>query len=329
MKKLVRVLTDHNIIKVKQLSDNYSHLYSGYNIITQTDVVIKLYNNLNDFINEMTIMKIISVKNEKISKKKRHNKVPIPKVYEYVSYEKKKGTIHCLIMEKINTLDLMCHIENKSLNKLERFRIMKRLIEIINNLHKMKIVHRDIKCENILIKLPTNNIESKIDITLIDFAFSKCITNKKDRDMVGTMNYYSPELYFCKEYDSKANDVWSLGIIIYILASKGYYPFIYPEKTVNFWISKTPCEFQKKKRSKLKKYFYMYVVDKIRYDMINKDLAYILKKIFVPENVRIKTKNLKKNIFPILDKIIKEIHDKTNDDVINMSPGRHILHASV
>jgi serine/threonine protein kinase len=314
-KKLSKLLKRNGITNLKLLSADYQHLFTAYNKITGTDIVIKKYEIHKDFLNEMEIMQRILQENDKSN----DYYVPIPIILGFFAYHKKKIPIYCLMMEKINAIDLMSHLENNNLNKLNRFKIMKRLVEIIYNLHKIGIVHRDIKCENILIDLPnTNSIESKINMTLIDFAYSKyIIKNKKENVRAGTMNYYSPELFFCGKYNPKANDVWSIGVIIYVLASKGYYPLVYGLRPV------------KEDRRKVKKYFYKYQVSKIRFDIIDTDLILVLKKIFVPESKRIKIGDLKKIISPIINKIIMCAVYRNTDDVINMSPKRHVLHATL
>jgi serine/threonine protein kinase len=97
--------------------------------------------------------------------------------------------------------------------------IMKSLLQAVNYLHENDIVHRDIKPENILF------VSGKEDaIKLIDFGLSRR-HDKGDLPMsnpVGTAYYMSPELLKGK-YD-KSCDIWSIGVITYILLC-GYPPF--------------------------------------------------------------------------------------------------------
>ena len=93
------------------------------------------------------------------------------------------------------------------------------VLEAVAYLHKNDIVHRDIKPENILFESEQGDA-----IKLIDFGLAR--KHKKGdapmRNPVGTAYYMSPEILKGK-YD-RSCDVWSVGIIAYILLC-GYPPF--------------------------------------------------------------------------------------------------------
>lgn len=87
-------------------------------------------------------------------------------------------------------------------------------------LHKAKHqIHRDIKPANILL-----NTDGLIKLT--DFGIAKTLENTSDLSVtfVGTKNFMSPERIMGKEY-SYSSDVWSLGLIIFELAS-GIFPYL-------------------------------------------------------------------------------------------------------
>lgn len=93
-------------------------------------------------------------------------------------------------------------------------------------------MHRDIKPENILF---STNDDSK-EIKLIDFGLSDylyCIEHKGDC-LIGSLAYLSPESLNLKRYDKK-HDVWSLGVILYILLS-GIPPFHGNDKQIKSMI---------------------------------------------------------------------------------------------
>ncbi|KAL3809754.1 hypothetical protein ACHAXA_011427 [Cyclostephanos tholiformis] len=113
-----------------------------------------------------------------------------------------------------NTTDDGCIDERRA------SRIIKSLLLAVEYLHENDIVHRDIKPENILFE--SNRVDS--DIRLIDFGLSRR-HRRGEPPMsrpVGTGYYMSPELLKGK-YD-RSTDIWSIGIVTYILLC-GYPPF--------------------------------------------------------------------------------------------------------
>ena len=74
-------------------------------------------------------------------------------------------------------------------------------------------MHRDLKPENILFDSKSANSNLKV----IDFgASTKFDHNEKMTKRIGTPFYVAPEILLKKPYDEKC-DVWSLGVIMYIL----------------------------------------------------------------------------------------------------------------
>ena len=80
-----------------------------------------------------------------------------------------------------------------------------------------KIIHRDLKLENILIKYEDNNNKYKIKIA--DYGNSKRLDSLSKincNSKVGTLMYMAPEILNGKKYNYKC-DLWSIGVIIYRL----------------------------------------------------------------------------------------------------------------
>lgn len=89
-------------------------------------------------------------------------------------------------------------------------------------MHKRNIVHRDIKPENILMQsLDPKNLNIKIT----DFGFANFYDPSEGgmSDQLGSPLYMAPEIVKNIKYDMKV-DIWSLGIITYILLT-GSAPF--------------------------------------------------------------------------------------------------------
>lgn len=84
---------------------------------------------------------------------------------------------------------------------------------------QLKISHRDLKAENIMIDLEDN-------IRIIDFGLSRLVPIEHDgffSTKCGSPQYAAPELYTDNQY-TKAVDVWSLGVILFYMVT-GYFPF--------------------------------------------------------------------------------------------------------
>uniref|UniRef100_A0A3B0N531 non-specific serine/threonine protein kinase n=1 Tax=Theileria annulata TaxID=5874 RepID=A0A3B0N531_THEAN len=110
-------------------------------------------------------------------------------------------------------------VSRKRLNEYDAARITKQILSGITYMHKHKIVHRDLKPENLI--LESKSINSNIRI--IDFGLSTYYSeDQKLTDKIGTAYYIAPEV-LKGVYDEKC-DVWSIGVILYILLS-GYPPF--------------------------------------------------------------------------------------------------------
>ena len=142
------------------------------------------------------------------------------KILEFYSTQKD----YCLITELCSGGELFQHIIEKGpFDEKYTSYIMYQLFSAINYCHKMKIIHRDIKPENIL--LVNTNEDGFPNIKLCDFSLSKmCIgrSSMVQRKMVGSAYYIAPEI-LRKKYNEKC-DLWSCGVIMYILLS-GRPPF--------------------------------------------------------------------------------------------------------
>lgn len=89
---------------------------------------------------------------------------------------------------------------------------VKQMVQGIRTLHKMKILHRDIKCANIFL-----GDEGKT-IKLGDLNVSKIAEAGLVYTQAGTPYYASPEVWQDKPYGNKS-DIWSIGCVVYELCA--------------------------------------------------------------------------------------------------------------
>lgn len=127
-----------------------------------------------------------------------------------------------LVMEYMKGGDLLDRLSEKEVfTEAECRRISRRLLEAIFSCHQKQVAHRDIKPENIL--LVDRGDDTKVK--LCDFGCSHRITGRNClRTLCGSPQYVAPELYMHEDgYDERC-DLWSAGVVIYVLLG-GYTPF--------------------------------------------------------------------------------------------------------
>ncbi|KAL2131142.1 hypothetical protein VTI74DRAFT_5472 [Chaetomium olivicolor] len=106
-------------------------------------------------------------------------------------------------------------------------RMFSELVGAVTYLHGQKIVHRDIKLENVLVNLTPAELASPTTdwttyphsvITLTDLGLSRRIADdEKLETRCGSDDYAAPEVIMGQPYDGRATDAWSLGVLLYAL----------------------------------------------------------------------------------------------------------------
>lgn len=125
-----------------------------------------------------------------------------------------------LVMELIVGQELFDKIvERGHYTEKDASNIIRQVIDAIAYLHSQGIAHRDLKPENLL---SSGDNENEI-IKVADFGLSKNFGEDKLQTSCGSPTYVAPEVLNSDHYD-KSVDMWSIGVIIYILLS-GYPPF--------------------------------------------------------------------------------------------------------
>ncbi|EOA34990.1 hypothetical protein CARUB_v10020082mg [Capsella rubella] len=142
-----------------------------------------------------------------------------PNIVEFRGAYEDKENLH-LVMELCSGGELFDRIIKKgSYSEKEAANIFRQIVNVVHVCHFMGVVHRDLKPENFL--LVSHEEHSPIKAT--DFGLSVFIEEGKVyRDIVGSAYYVAPEVLH-RNY-GKEIDVWSAGVMLYILLS-GVPPF--------------------------------------------------------------------------------------------------------
>ncbi|KAL7286915.1 hypothetical protein TKK_0018859 [Trichogramma kaykai] len=208
-----RVNEEPHIGKYKLLKTigkgNFAKVKLAKHVPTGKEVAIKIIDktqlnpgSLQKLFREVRIMKMLDHPN-------------IVKLFQVIETEK---TLY-LVMEYASGGEvfdyLVLHGRMKEKEARAKFR---QIVSAVQYCHQKKIIHRDLKAENLL-------LDSEMNIKIADFGFSNEFTpgNKLDT-FCGSPPYAAPELFQGKKYDGPEVDVWSLGVILYTLVS-GSLPF--------------------------------------------------------------------------------------------------------
>jgi calcium-dependent protein kinase len=127
-----------------------------------------------------------------------------------------------IIMEVLSGGDLFTYLEKRNfvIPEVRACNLVHSLATALYYLHSYGIAHRDLKPENVLMIDGTEDS----DVKIVDFGLSKMVgPNEKCTEPFGTLSYVAPEVLMQHPYD-KGVDVWSLGIIAYLMVG-GSLPF--------------------------------------------------------------------------------------------------------
>ncbi|KMT20533.1 hypothetical protein BVRB_1g005170 [Beta vulgaris subsp. vulgaris] len=125
-----------------------------------------------------------------------------------------------IILEYITGGELFDKIAHHGrLSELEARRYFQQLIDGVEFCHSKGVYHRDLKPENLL-------LDSQGNLKISDFGLSAQPPEGVSllRTTCGTPNYVAPEVLSHKGYNGALADIWSCGVLLYVLMA-GYLPF--------------------------------------------------------------------------------------------------------
>ncbi|XP_062499317.1 serine/threonine-protein kinase SIK2-like isoform X2 [Corticium candelabrum] len=177
--------------------------------ITRTKVAIKVIDksqldaeNLRKVYREVEIMK-----------KLRH--AHIVRLYQEMETER----MLYLVTELASGGEIFDHlVAHGRMTEREARKKFWQIVSAVHYLHTKGIVHRDLKAENLL-------LDGNLNIKLADFGFSNYFdVNGHLKTWCGSPPYAAPELFEGREYVGPEVDIWSLGVVLYVLVC-GALPF--------------------------------------------------------------------------------------------------------
>ncbi|XP_078055091.1 serine/threonine-protein kinase SIK2a [Mustelus asterias] len=177
--------------------------------ITKTEVAIKIIDksqldavNLEKIYREVQIMKLLDHPH-------------IIKLYQVMETQ----NMLYLVTEYAKNGEIFDYLANHGrLSELEARRKFWQILSAVEYCHNRKIVHRDLKAENLL-------LDSNMNIKIADFGFGNFYkAGEPLATWCGSPPYAAPEVFEGQQYEGPQLDIWSLGVVLYVLVC-GALPF--------------------------------------------------------------------------------------------------------
>ncbi|XP_028321250.1 serine/threonine-protein kinase SIK3 homolog isoform X2 [Gouania willdenowi] len=188
---------------------NFAVVKLATHIITKAKVAIKIVDktqlddeNLKKIFREVQIMKLL-----------RHPH--IIRLYQVMETER----MIYLVTEYASGGEIFDHlVAHGRMAEKDARKKFKQIVAAVHFCHCRSIVHRDLKAENLL-------LDHNLNIKIADFGFSNLFSRGQLlKTWCGSPPYAAPELFEGKEYDGPKVDIWSLGVVLYVLVC-GALPF--------------------------------------------------------------------------------------------------------
>ncbi|XP_050368678.1 CBL-interacting serine/threonine-protein kinase 11 [Argentina anserina] len=190
----------------------FAKVYHARNVFTGQSVAVKVINKKK--LNGTTL--VSNVKRE-ISIMRRLRHPNIVKLYEVMA---SKTKIY-FILEFVKGGELFTRVSKGRFTEALSRKYFQQLIAAVGYCHSRGVYHRDLKPENLL-------VDENGNLKVSDFGLS-AVTGQIQPDgllhtLCGTPAYVAPEILTKKGYDGAKVDMWSCGVILYVL-NAGFLPF--------------------------------------------------------------------------------------------------------
>lgn len=191
----------------------FAKVYHGKNIVTNESVAIKVISKdqvrkagmMEQITREISVMRLV-----------RH-----PNVVELKEVMATRGRIY-FVMEYVKGGELFAKVARGRLKEDVARKYFQQLISAIDYCHSRGVSHRDLKPENLL-------LDENENLKVSDFGLSALPEHLRQDGLLhtqcGTPAYVAPEVLRRKGYDGAKADIWSCGVILFVLIS-GFLPFL-------------------------------------------------------------------------------------------------------
>ena len=123
-----------------------------------------------------------------------------------------------LVMDMADNGDLLEYIRSKGALSEEKARdFFRQLIDATAYMHERDIVHRDLKCENLLLTQLNAIMISDFGFSRIQAKIPETQKRKLSRTFCGSYAYAPPEILRGIAYDGTMADIWSLGVVLFTM----------------------------------------------------------------------------------------------------------------
>ncbi|KAL1764740.1 sperm motility kinase X-like [Sigmodon hispidus] len=198
-------LTDYYIILRTLGKGTFVEVKLAYHFYTEVQVAIKILENINknddNTKNEIDIVQMLD-----------H-----PNIFQLFHIISTKAHTY-MVLEHAAQGDQVSHIEKVgNLQEQQAQPIFTQIVCAVHCCHEKDIAHKDIK-----LNIP---LDGKGNIKLCDFGLAIRVTSgQRSKGFCGTLEYCAPELFTDTEYDAKAADIWSMGVVLYTMVT-ACFPF--------------------------------------------------------------------------------------------------------